>query len=63
MLFQKARCIANAILVQDRINGGSPDTLRSLIAKYPEFEKKFRNYYSSQHGVTIPPTVVVQEES
>jgi hypothetical protein len=50
------RGLANAMLIQNRISGQDPETLRSLIANYPQFEGKFRRYYSN-FGVTIPPTV------
>lgn len=57
------RCIANAILIQDRISGADPDRLRRLIAANPQYEAKYRRYFASEYGVTIPPILVEAEES
>jgi hypothetical protein len=56
------RCIANAIVVQNRISGATPETLRGLITKYPEFEGKFRSYFASQHSITIPENEPTDDE-
>ena len=56
-----ARCIGNALFVQDYLNGASPDSLRRMIASHPEWEDRFRRHFEITYGITISDAYTLAE--